>query len=187
MDDKCYESTHQYGRMPKWIVLALLSVFLLTAVLVLVSTTMALVYAIAAETFGIGSLLTTLLYMLVAALILRAGWALCCRGFARYRFEMDGLLVKYPLQKAVLIPWSSFQQVCVCDGSSVPKGMKTAAVLCCVRHGEKKNLYDRWKTDSIFRYRSVICMDYTPELHRGLQERCPLPVVDLRDTAAYRC
>lgn len=187
MDDKCYESTHQYGRMPKWIVLALLSVFFLTAMLVLGSTMLALAYAIAAGTFDIGSLLTTLLYILVAALILRAGWALSCRGFARYRFEMDGLLVKYPLQKAVLIPWSSFQQVCVCDGSSVPKGMKTAAVLCCVRHGEKKNLYDRWKTDSIFRYRSVICMDYTPELHRGLQERCPLPVADLRDTAAYRC
>lgn len=31
-------------------------------------------------------------------------------------------------------------------------------------------------------YKTVIYIEYTPELHAGLKERCPMEIVDLRST-----
>lgn len=108
-------------------------------------------------------------------------------GCATYRFEEDGIYAKYPLQAPQVIPWDAFQQVCVCYGGYTTRGERKASTyICCVKKGEKPNVYGRWKTDNVFRHRRVITITYTPELHEGIKERCPYEVVDLRNTLNYR-
>lgn len=104
--------------------------------------------------------------------------------FAKYKFNKAGVTVKYPCSAAKLVPWSEFQQVCICYTSYSKLG-EAFVVIACVKHGEKKNLFGRWKTDNPFRHRRVITMDYTDELYQTIKENCPYEVVDLRKTRSY--
>ncbi len=100
-----------------------------------------------------------------------------------YRFETDGLYQKRPFCREKRIPWTEFQQICICN---VRAGRYQAFLngLFFVRHGGKpyrfryvpEVLDGRWGLGR----RGVINLVYTPELHAGLAARCPLPIEDLR-------
>ena len=174
-----YQTGDQWGSTPKWLIWVMVSFFPLVAIGLVALGVFAILNGASVW------LLAILLGM--ACFLCYLGWCYCCMGFARYRFEHEGLVVKYPLRREELIPWDAFQQVCVIPAAYTTRGDRKAnTVICCVQKGEKKGFYDRWKTDHPFRYRSVICIAYTPELHQGMKEKCPYEVADLRDTLAYR-
>lgn len=125
--------------------------------------------------------------MIIAFFFILYGWATISRGLARYRFETNGLLVKYPLRPWCLIPWDKFQQVCIIYAAYTTRGERRAnTAICCVKNGEKKAGNGRWKADNPFRFSSVISIAYTPELHEGIKDKCPYEVCDLRETQAYK-
>ena len=127
-----------------------------------------------------GTFPTFALTLPIGAFLLRLFWGNLCRALAHIRFESNGIWVKWPLRKAQLIQWSSFQQVCICPGYEFRKDT-TSIGLCFVRHGERKNMFYRWKVMGSH-YQTVIYIEYTPELHAGLKERCPMKIDDLRNT-----
>jgi len=176
------------GSLPPFVIALLLSYVPLVGI----SLTFCAIYAAYSEYVYEGSpLLYTLVcfigIMLVAAIFYWIGWIFIAMGLAKYTFTDSGLLVKYPARKEILIPWEEFQQVCICYAAYTTKGPRRAnTVICCVKKGETKNGYRRWKTDSFFRYRSVICIDFRESLLNGLKEKYPGTVVDLRDTPEYR-
>lgn len=115
------------------------------------------------------------------------GWLGYTDHKAYFDYSEEGLGVKYLLQKRKVIPWSEFQQVCVCYTSYSTRGQATAhSVLCFVKKGEKKNVYGRWKASNPFRSRSVIAMDYTDELYEEVKKHCPYEIPDLRGKGNYR-
>ena len=96
----------------------------------------------------------------------------------------DGVTLIRPLRKEKHYAWSDFQQVCICFASSVPRG-PSSPVVCFVCHGEKKNIYDRWRTDMPWHYRRLIVADHTAEIEEAVRSVCPMKVVDLRGSIAY--
>ena len=96
-----------------------------------------------------------------------------------------GVTLLRPLRKAKTYPWSEFQQVCICYSSSVPGKNDGMSVLCFIRHGEKRNIYDRWKTDNAWHYRRITVTDHSAELETAVRAVCPMEVKDLRGSIAY--
>lgn len=186
--DKEYLSQHQMGPLPKVVIFAILGFFPLLGIALTVATIYVSYISFMYDGY---SLLDTLLFfvnmMFVPCICYALGWVFISQGLAQYRFTKAGLLVKYPLRSEHLVPWSDFQQVCVCLAAYTTRGEPRAnTVICCVRKGERKNGWGRWKTDNPFRYKSVICIEYRPSLLEGLREMCPYTVEDLRDTPEYR-
>lgn len=176
------------GQLHPFVVTLLLAIFPIIGIFI----TICAVYAAYSEYVYTGS---SILYIivcflgmsLVAAICFWIGWLFIASGLAKYTFDDSGLLVKYPIRKEILIPWQEFQQICVCYAAYTTRGPRRAnTVICCVKMGEKKNGSGRWKTDNPFRYRSVICIDFRESLLKGLEEKYPGTVVDLRNTPAYR-
>lgn len=125
--------------------------------------------------------------ILVGILVLFLHWWLILEYCTKYKVSEEGLLVKYPLEKWELISWKEFQEVCVCYHMPPARNYEAAyVVICCVKHGEQKNVYGRWKDVNPLRFRSVIRMDYTEELHKEVKKNCPYKVKDLRETGTYR-
>ena len=123
--------------------------------------------------------------ILLAAAALVTSWMDYQAAMAEYSFCPDGVTVQYPLEKQRYYPWSDFQQVCVCYYSRATE-MYGYSVICLVKKGEKKDLFGRWKTANPFRYRSVMCLDYSETLLETVRESCPYDVPDLRDKGNYR-
>ena len=187
MQDAKYISLSQMGPYPKWFISLLLSFFPLLG-LALGSLAFYVSWISFSEGESIAFVLIFFVFTLtVAVFCISLGWAYISMGLAQYRFETVGLYVKYPLRKGFLIPWDAFQQVCICRAAYTTSGEpKANDVICCVKHGEKYNWRGRWKTDNPFKYRSVICIAYTPLLAEGITEKCPYDVPDLRETLRYR-
>lgn len=123
----------------------------------------------------------------VASCLFYLTWCYACICLAEFRFEARGIVVKYPLFRPQLIPWDEFQEVCVIYSAYTTRGVQKAnTIICCVKKGEKKDFYDRWKTENPFKYRSLLGIAYAPELHQGIEEKYPYTVLDLRETMAYR-
>lgn len=106
------------------------------------------------------------------------------RMYTRAALSAEGVTLTRPFGKPREYTWSDFQQVCICLASSVPKG-SSSPVLCFVCHGEKKNIYDRWKTDNPWHYRRLIVADYTEEIGEAVRSVCPMVITDLRGSIAY--
>ena len=104
--------------------------------------------------------------------------------YTRVAVSADGVTLMRPLGKPRTYLWSDFQQVCICFASSVPRG-PSLPVMCFVRHGEKKNIYDRWRTDMPWHYRRLIVADHTAEIEEAVRALCPMKVDDLRGSIAY--
>lgn len=102
---------------------------------------------------------------------------------SRCRFTEAGLTLLRPLLPEKHFPWDAFQCVNICyrDGGRGPK----PPILCFVRHGEKKNLFGRWKTANPFRAYRLIAPEYSVALHEAAKACCPLEIVDLRHTPDY--
>lgn len=184
-----FETSHQMGSHSPFVIFLLLGSFPLIGISLIVLGFYTAYEAIVYEgCLPVSAVIVCFVYIgLPAAFFLWYGWAHIMRGLARYCFEANGLLVKYPLHTEQRISWDEFQQICIVRSAFTTRGKRRANTdICCVKKGEKKNGYGRWKTDNPFRYRSVICIAYTPELHEGLKVRCPYEVFDLRDTPAYR-
>jgi hypothetical protein len=123
----------------------------------------------------------------ISVFFLMLGWAFVSSGLARYRFETNGLVAKYPCRTEKLIPWNTFAEICIVHTAFTTRGERRAnTAICFVKKGERKNIHGRWKTDNPFRYRTVICLDYKLELVQSLVDRCPYDVLDLRDTPTYK-
>ena len=121
----------------------------------------------------------------MGALALVYNWVDIQSAMAEYSFSPDGVMVKYPLDKPISYSWDDFQQICVCYYSRATE-MHGYSVICLVRTGEKKDGFGRWKTANPFRYRSVLCLDYSDELLATVKMNCPYEVPDLRDRGNYR-
>ena len=186
--DKEYESLWQMGPYPKIVVAAMLGFCPLVGGCLTVVAIWVSYYSYIYDKYPLSYAISIfMLVMLGAFWCYLMGWAFISMGLAQYRFTKEGLFAKFPLSKGSVIPWEEFQQVCVCYAAYTTRGERRAnTVLCCVKKGEKKNMRRRWKTDSIFHYRSVICIDYQPALLEGLKDVYPGEVVDLRDTPEYR-
>lgn len=187
MQNKKYISLSQMGPYPKSIVVFLLSFFPLLGFGIGISA-FYLSWICLAEGSNVALVLALfVIQMSIAAFCVVLGWTFICAGLAQYRFETDGLYVKYPLKEEFLIPWHDFQQVCICRAAYTTRvEHKANDVICCVKHGEKYNWKGRWKTDNPFKYRSVICIAYTSSLAEGITEKCPYNIPDLRNTLQYR-
>lgn len=131
------------------------------------------------------SLVVKIAYIIIGTWILIYTYKLYSSYNAKYKIDERGIIAKYPFHSVKLIPWSEFQQVCVCYGD-YSKANSAFVYICCVKKDEKKNFYGRWKTNSAFHYRTVITMDYTEQLYDEIKEKCPYEVLDLRNTRAYR-
>ena len=186
--EKEYVSSCQMGPYPKIVIVAILGFFPLVGVGLTICAIWSSYHSYVNDNTPLpGALLVFGLLMLGAFACYLIGWAYIAMGLAQYRFTREGLFAKFPLSKGEVIPWDDFQQVCVCYAAYTTRGERRAnTVICCVRKGEKKTWRGRWKTDSLFRYRSVICIDYQISLLEGLRDVYPGAVVDLRDTPEYR-
>lgn len=123
----------------------------------------------------------------VIILIASLGWVTISNLYAKYEFFPEGIKVKYPLRSFKFFSWKEFQQICICYADYTTRGPRKAnSVICFVKKGEKKNIIGRWKTDNLFRYKSVITVDYTEELYEEVKKLCPYDIPDLRKTRTYR-
>lgn len=118
-----------------------------------------------------------------------AAWMTGCfllwgeRMLTEIEVTQEGLHVKRPLQSPGWIPWDALQTACICFLAHKPGLQEKATVLCFVMKGEKKNLFDRWKTENPWHYRRLIVADYSEELQGEVSNY--RPVEDLRGTPAY--
>lgn len=120
-----------------------------------------------------------LMGIFLAVLMLYLGYCTINQSGSRYSVQEDGLLIQWYLKKnPELIPWEKFQQVCICYADVSAAGKNT--VICCVRHGEKRKLNGRWKTDNVFHYKGVIRIAYSDERLEEFEAICPMPIADLR-------
>lgn len=187
--EKQYSTSHQMGNLPNFFIVLLLSIFPLLGVFLFFFAFYVPYYDCVFEggtiaAFEIGTFIFNILLAISAFMI---GWTLIKICLARYRFEDIGLAIKYPLEKEIIVPWEDFQQICVCYDAYTPNvPRRTSTAICCVKKGETKNSVRRWKTDNIFRYRTLICIDYSEPLLNGITEKYPGTVVDLRDPPQYR-
>ena len=183
-----YETEHQMGPYPKVIIWAILGAFPTVGTLMMIFAFYAAYLCVAVDGSPISVSILLFTYVFGIGLILvRIGWQFITVGLARFRFSKEGIYSKYPLQQEQLHPWDDFQEVCVCYAAYTTRGPRKAnTIICCVKHGERKNLYGRWKADNIFRYRSIISIEYSDALHCGIKEMCPYEVIDLRNTLSYR-
>lgn len=198
MEQDKYFSSSQMGPYPKWFIALLLSFIPVFGLGIGILAFYVLwlaraevwflrLHGIPEGSFVLVGFLSFCFLIFLAIFFILLGWTLISAGLAQYRFETEGLYVKYPLRNEFLIPWDAFQQVCICRAEYTTRGPRKANdVICCVKHGEKTNLLGRWKTDNPFKYRSVICIAYTPYLAEGIAEKCPYDVPDLRETRTYR-
>lgn len=179
-----YEAPHQMGeKTPKFVILLVFSAFPLFGVALMALGIFGLYWEVRNGRIYEG-IETFFLAFGTGFFLLILGWKIIMWGGASYRFETDGLHVKYPFHSWHIIPWDSFQQVCVLY--SMIKREHAHTDICCIMKGEKTNMFGRWKTDNPFKYRTVISISYTPELHEGIKERCPYEIFDLRGTPNYR-
>lgn len=188
MNNAVYCSTHQMGKYPKVVIIAILSAFPTLGVALIVCSIFASYSTIVYDGYpaSIGFMLFASVGGTGCALFV-IGWQFIMAGMTKYRFTKEGIYAKYPLKPEQLLYWDSFQQVCVCYAAYTTRGRQKAnTVICCVKHGERKNFYGRWKTDNPFRYSSVICIDYSPALLNGIKDMCPYEVIDLRETPVYK-
>lgn len=139
---------------------------------------------------AMGDEIDTVVVTLLSAIsffVISLGWMVYTDYKAYFDYSEEGLGVKYLLQKRKVIPWSEFQQICICYTSYSTRGERTAhSVLCFVKKGEKKNIYGRWKASNPYHSRSVISMEYTDELYKEVQKHCPYEIPDLRGKGNYR-
>jgi len=106
-------------------------------------------------------------------------------AFAEFSFSIGGVSVKYPMEPQRYYGWNEFQQVCICYHSRGTE-VNGYPILCLVKKGQKKNALGRWKTLSIFHYRSILCLDYSEELLDAVRRFCPYEIPDLRNRENYR-
>ena len=188
MIDVTYETEHQMGNYPKWIIYTVLSVFPVLGIIFIIFSIVVFYYAVVIDAYPV--IFSFLLFTIICAIgtvLIVVGWKFINTGMAKYRFKKEGVYVKFPLKPEQLFRWDNFQQVCVCYSAYTTRGKQKAnTVICCVMHGERKNAYGRWKTENPFRYRTVFCINYSLSLHNGIKEMCPYEVIDLRETYAYR-
>lgn len=179
--NKAYETGRQMGPYPPLVSFLVLAFFPIVGIAVLMLGIWVMIEGVKDGLSLVFVILSSVLMIGSGVFCLILGWAFISKGMAEYKICSDGLWAKYPLEKPRKISWEEFQQVCVCYAAYTTRGERRAnKVLCCVMKGEKKNIYGRWKTDNPFRYRSVITMNYTIELHEGIKENCPFDVVDFR-------
>lgn len=188
MNRPVYETLHQMGCYSKFVIFLLLGFFPFLGIGLIVLGIYTSYVSIVDDGYPVLVIFVFLLLVIgVSVFFLMLGWAFISAGLASYHFAANGLQVKYPLRVQQLIPWDEFQQVCIVYSAFTTRGRQRAnVVICCVKKGEIKNIHGRWKTDNPFRYRSVISIAYTPELHQGIKDRYPYEVFDLRETQPYK-
>ena len=188
MNQCIYETKHQMGEYP-WIVICMVLGFFPFVGLALIACSILASYSVIAHDgypVCVGFLLLAIIGGTGIAL-LATGWQFITVGLARYRFVTEGIYAKYPLRTEQLLPWNAFQQVCVCYSAYTTRGKQKAnTIICCVKHGERRNSCGRWKTENPFRYRNIVCIEYTLALHERIKDLCPYTVIDLRETKEYK-
>lgn len=137
-----------------------------------------------------GILWFLIFYMPVAIFPLALAIAWGSLFFSRFQLSEDGLGVKRPLSRWEYTRWNDFQQICICYTAYSTRGpLRANTVLCCVKKGEKKNLYGRWKTENPFHQRGVITFGgryVEPDLVLKMQLYCSARIDDLRGYGNYR-
>lgn len=116
-------------------------------------------------------------------------YGFCCASEAhgKYAVQENGILIKHPFCKPILLHWDSFQEICICYSDITTRGpLRYNTVICCVQHGEKRNYYDRWKTGNVFRYKSVFSIAFSENRLFELQANCPFRILDRRGKGGYR-
>ncbi len=187
MDQWAKDTDNQMGNTPKLVEIFLFSLFPLTGMFLLGCTIYLIYTDIAVYTSSFFNVvMDCIMFLTPAVFFLRFGYVLILCGFAKYRFEMEGIRVKYPLRRSFIIPWVDFQQVCVCYTAYTTFGPRKAnTVICAVKHGETPNFYGRWKANP-FHYKTVLTIEYREDRYKALCEACPVKVDDLRNTLPYR-
>lgn len=183
-----YESPHQMGDISMFFKAVIICGFPCFGIASLIFGFFTAYFLIAVEGDVYSGVFYFILLLCLSLFLLILGWVFLMYFGTHYRFETDGLYVKYPLHSSWrVISWDQFQQVCIVQEEHWAAGQQQIdTAICCVMKGEKKNRYGRWKSHNPFKYRTVIYIAYTPELHEGIKERCPYEVCDLRDTYPYR-
>jgi hypothetical protein len=128
------------------------------------------------------------LYLSIISAVLIVYYGFCCgsEAHAIYEVHPNGVLIKYPFRKPALLKWDVFQEICICYSDITTRGpLRYNTVICCVRHGERRNFYDRWKTNNAFRYKSVISIAYSDSRLSELQAVCPFRILDRRGRGGY--
>ena len=179
--------TPQQPMLPKWLLITLIAFFPLIGIFIIAFSVWLLIAGISTALPVVFLVTYLTIFISLGVFLVLLGWNFYSSVTANYNYTTIGLLVKYPFQTEILLPWTSFQQVCICYAAYTTGGEQMAnSVICFVKHGEKKNGSMRWKTDNPFRHRSVICIDYTPELYDQVKAVCPYEISDLRHTMAYK-
>ena len=187
MDQSVFEVKGQLSCYPKVVILILLGFFPVLGLGVFCLAIWLFILDIKESSFSYIILIAIFALIILSVFFILLGYTFICRGLAQYRICSDGLLVKYPMKKENLIVWNEFQQVCICYAAYTTAGESRAnTVICFIKNDEKKNIHGRWKTDNPFKYRDVICLDYSDELRHGIKERCVHEIIDLRNTMAYK-
>lgn len=185
---KEYSTSHQMGNYPDIIIFAILSFFPFLGIFLSFSAVYVSYLTYVEDGYVLSySIIVFMCIMPTSLVAYWIGWVFISRGLAKYKFTDAGLVAKFPLRKEELILWDEFQQVCVCYAAYTTRGERRAnTALFCIKKGEVRNGHGRWKTDNPFRYRTVICIDYSESLYNGLADKYPGNVADLRDTPEYR-
>ena len=187
MNQSVYEVKDQLSCYPKVIVLIILGFCPALALGILFSAIWLFFFSIMESGFSYFTLIVLIAQMILSVFLGFLGHSYICRGLAKYKICSKGLIVKYPVEKEKLIVWDEFQQVCICYAAYTTSGKSRAnTVICFIKNAEKKNVHGRWKTDNPFKYRDVICLDYSDELRNAIGECCIHEMMDLRNTMAYK-
>ena len=135
--------------------------------------------AIRSGAISIGTVFALIISCVLCFICFSVEWKIISFVFAKYEFYSYGVEAKYFGRHSQIIPWDDFQEVCICYADyNCGYHSQLTKVICLIKKGEKKNIFGRWKVDNFLRYRSVIRLDYSPELHQKVIDVCPYHIVD---------
>lgn len=105
---------------------------------------------------------------------------------AKFRFEGDHVIVKFPLHKEIRYNWGVFQEICICYYNEGKRDAPKRIVICFVKKGvNKTRIHQRWPVEDGFNYRKIPYMQYSEDALAEVKKYCPYDIVDLRGKGTY--
>lgn len=106
----------------------------------------------------------------------------------RYRIDRSGLLIQYPFQIKMHIPWEQFSEIALCKIHYASATNHHILAIRCVVGNEKRGpkqavvAKERWATPEyeILHCKNVISIYYTLDRISEFHSFCPHPIVDYR-------
>ena len=99
----------------------------------------------------------------------------------------EGIVVKYPFNKRTLINWVDIKEVSIGYYHGNGRvGDNPKACVYFIKNGETRGSDGRWMLNNPFHIFRVFAFPYSNDFYIELKEKCPIIIIDQRNTLLYR-